>query len=62
VVDFIHYRIPGVISNVSNLADHAIVLSVILLVILSWRRADAPKTDTIQHRDGESVSSSAEEP
>lgn len=37
VVDFIHYRIPDVISNVSNLADHAIVLGVILIFIDSWR-------------------------
>lgn len=37
VIDFIHYQIPGVISNVSNLADHAIVLGVILIFIDSWR-------------------------
>jgi signal peptidase II len=37
VVDFIHYQIPGVISNVSNLADHAIVIGVILIFIESWR-------------------------
>jgi signal peptidase II len=37
VVDFIHYQIPSVISNVSNLADHAIVLGVILIFIESWR-------------------------
>jgi signal peptidase II len=37
VVDFIHYQIPGVISNVSNLADHAIVLGVIIVLIDSWR-------------------------
>jgi signal peptidase II len=36
VVDFIHYQIPGVISNVSNLADHAIVLGVILIYVDSW--------------------------
>lgn len=44
VVDFIHYQIPGLISNVSNLADHAIVLGVILIFIESWRseRANAP--------------------
>ena len=43
VVDFIHYRIPGVISNVSNLADHAIVFGVILIMIDSWlqERRDA---------------------
>ncbi len=37
VIDFIHYQIPGVISNVSNLADHAIVFGVILFFIQSWR-------------------------
>ncbi len=37
VIDFIHYRIPGIISNVSNLADHAIVLGVTLLFIDNWR-------------------------
>lgn len=40
VIDFINYRIPGVISNVSNIADHGIVVGVILLLILSWRSAD----------------------
>jgi signal peptidase II len=37
VIDFIHYQIPGFISNVSNPADHAIVLGVILIFIESWR-------------------------
>lgn len=37
VVDFIHYQIPGVISNVSNLADHAIVIGVIIIFVDSWR-------------------------
>lgn len=36
VVDFIHYQIPGVISNVSNIADHAVVLGVIIIFIESW--------------------------
>jgi signal peptidase II len=44
VVDFIHYQIPGVISNVSNLADHAVVLGVIVLIIDSWRGDSRPKT------------------
>ncbi len=39
VVDFIHWQLPHVVSNVSNLADHAIVLSVILLVIAQQRIA-----------------------
>ncbi len=38
VVDFIHYEIPNVISNVSNLADHAIVFGVLLVIGESfWR-------------------------
>jgi signal peptidase II len=48
VIDFINYRIPGVISNVSNIADHGIVGGVILLLILSWRSADdSPARATI---------------
>ncbi len=42
VIDFIHYIIPGVVSNVSNIADHAIVFGVILIFIESWRM-DAKK-------------------
>ena len=38
VVDFIHYQIPNVISNVSNLADHAIVFGVLLVIIESLGR------------------------
>lgn len=38
VIDFIHYQIPDVISNVSNPADHAIVLGVLLIIVESiWR-------------------------
>ncbi len=38
VIDFIHYQIPNLISNVSNLADHAIVLGVLLIIAASfWR-------------------------
>jgi signal peptidase II len=40
VVDFFHVTIPSVISNVSNFADHAIVLGIIVLFILQWRRDD----------------------
>lgn len=41
VIDFIHYQIPDVISNVSNLADHAIVLGVLLVFYDSWFGASA---------------------
>lgn len=38
VIDFIHYQIPNLISNVSNLADHAIVFGVLLIIGESlWR-------------------------
>jgi signal peptidase II len=38
VIDFIHYSLPPIgISNVSNLADHAIVIGVLLIVFESWR-------------------------
>jgi len=38
VIDFIHYQIPNLVSNVSNLADHAIVFGVMLIFAESlWR-------------------------
>jgi len=46
VIDFIHYQIPGIISNVSNVADHAIVVGVVFIFIESWLhdRAEAKKS------------------
>lgn len=38
VVDFFHLTVPSVISNVSNFADHAIVLGVLLILLDNWRR------------------------
>lgn len=38
VIDFIHYQIPGVISNVSNIADHGVVFGVLLIIGESWLR------------------------
>lgn len=43
VVDFVHLVLPGVISNVSNFADHAIVLGVLCLLIDSFRRERAQR-------------------
>ncbi len=43
VIDFINYRIPDLISNVSNLADHAIVLGVGLILFDSIRLERAAK-------------------
>jgi signal peptidase II len=38
VIDFIHYSVPQLgLSNVSNLADHAIVAGVLLVLFDSWR-------------------------
>lgn len=55
VVDFINYRIPNVISNVSNIADHAIVLGVILVFIDSLRleRLDRPQAVDPAAGDGD---------
>ncbi len=55
VIDFIHYQIPGVVSNVSNLADHAIVIGAILIFVATWnddrrhsgaKAANAPTDDS----------------
>ena len=59
VIDFIHYQIPGIISNVSNLADHAIVLGVILIFIESWildrqeKKAETPPVAEPDTHDGD---------
>ena len=57
VVDFIHYQIPNLISNVSNLADHAVVLGVIVIFIDSWRTesAAAPVTETAAPPQDENI-------
>ena len=45
VIDFIHYQIPTLISNVSNLADHSIVLGVLLIIAESvWRERRSRKS------------------
>ncbi len=56
VIDFIHYQIPGVISNVSNIADHAIVVGVVFIFVDSWLkdRAEAQKkAETLGHQEPE---------
>lgn len=56
VIDFVHYQIPGLISNVSNLADHAIVIGALLIVAESlWR-----ERRTKSSRDAASVKGSSE--
>ncbi|MBK8024114.1 MAG: signal peptidase II [Chloroflexi bacterium] len=51
VVDFIHYQIPGVISNVSNIADHGIVGGTAILFIQSWRTAEPRPKNTANAED-----------
>lgn len=46
VVDFVHLSIPGLISNVSNFADHAIVLGVALLLLDSFLRERRERRQT----------------
>ncbi len=43
VVDWFLVRIPNVIANVSNFADHAIVLGIGILFLLSWRSKPAQR-------------------
>jgi signal peptidase II len=59
VIDFIHYTIPNVISNVSNLADHAIVGGVILILFDSW--VTEPRRRARERRSGE-ASGTADSP
>ena len=48
-------QVPGFVSNVSNLADHAIVIGVLIIVVQSWRadtvkdRAEAESTSSEHH-------------
>jgi signal peptidase II len=53
VTDFIHYTIPDLISNVSNLADHAIVLGVLLIIADSFRLERIEKKQTAPQSTGE---------
>ncbi len=41
VVDFVHLQLRPLISNVSNFADHAIVLGIGILFIIQWRAGKA---------------------
>ena len=46
VVDFVHVTIPGLISNVSNFADHFVVIGVIVLFIDSFLNEAVEESDT----------------
>jgi signal peptidase II len=56
VVDFIHYQIPGVISNVSNLADHAVVLGVLIVLLDSWRLERQDKESPVKSEQNSETS------
>lgn len=49
VVDFVHLQLRGVISNVSNLADHAIVVSILILFIAQWIRPKEEKVPAAEN-------------
>ncbi|HVO41822.1 MAG TPA: signal peptidase II [Aggregatilineales bacterium] len=53
VVDFVHIQIRPLISNVSNLADHAIVLSILVLLVAEalQRRSPAPESPSPEQPD-----------
>ena len=54
VIDFIHYQIPNLISNVSNVADHAIVAGVLLVIGESlWRDRQAKRNNHAPAMDTE---------
>ena len=56
VIDFIHYQIPGFVSNVSNLADHAIVGGVLLIIGESFwreRKLNANRSAEVEGGDSE---------
>lgn len=46
VIDFVHIIIPNVLSNVSNFADHALSIGVVLLLIDSFRPEEAAAVQT----------------
>lgn len=43
VVDFVHVYIPNLISNVSNFADHFVIIGVIIILIDSFRAEAAER-------------------
>lgn len=45
VIDWVLLRLPGVITNVSNLADHAIVIGVAVLFLLQIRPGSRRRAD-----------------
>lgn len=41
VIDYVHVQVTPTISNISNMADHAITVGVVLLLIDQWRAEQA---------------------
>lgn len=52
VVDFVHLQFRPFISNVSNLADHAIVIGILILFLVQWttgpNRKPAPPVEPVE--------------
>ncbi|MEL6524306.1 MAG: signal peptidase II [Chloroflexota bacterium] len=46
VVDFVHITIPDFISNVSNFADHFIIIGVVILLIDTFRQPQSEPENT----------------
>jgi signal peptidase II len=46
VVDFVHLQLRPIISNVSNIADHAIVVAILILIIVQWRNGKNVQPET----------------
>ena len=45
VVDWVLLRLPGIITNVSNFADHAIVIGIVILFLAAWRSGSASRSE-----------------
>jgi signal peptidase II len=45
VVDYVHVQVTSTLSNVSNFADHAISVGVVLLLIDQWRAEQREKAE-----------------
>jgi signal peptidase II len=53
VVDFVRLQFRPYISNVSNLADHAIVIGILILLIAQWSTDRARKVEVVHQNEVE---------
>jgi signal peptidase II len=57
VIDYVHVQLTPTFSNISNFADHAITIGVVLLLVDQWlaerKHAPAPETDQPAHPESE---------